>query len=67
MAVNGSFVSPTADAQVAHQLTQVDVNGIVATLLNSVNGWTIVLTTLMVCLAYDQCKCRPRAFSTCKS
>ncbi|KAH7128802.1 cytochrome P450 61 [Dendryphion nanum] len=55
MAVNGSFVSPSADASVAHQITQFNASGVLSTLLN-VNGWTIVLTALLVLVAYDQFK-----------
>jgi C-22 sterol desaturase len=56
MAVNGSFVSPTADAKVAHQIASLDPSGIISTVLNGVNGWTIVLTTILALVAYDQCK-----------
>lgn len=58
MAVNGSFVSPTADANVAHRIVQLDVNGVLATVLNGVSGWTIALTLLLLCVAYDQCELR---------
>jgi C-22 sterol desaturase len=56
MAVNASFVSPTADAKAAQHLVQLDLNGLLSTILAGVNGWTIVLTTLMLCVAYDQFK-----------
>lgn len=56
MAINGSFVSPTADAQVAHRVAQLDVNGFFSTILDGVSGWTIVLTALLLCVAYDQCE-----------
>ncbi|KAF2750223.1 cytochrome P450 61 [Sporormia fimetaria CBS 119925] len=56
MAVNGTFVSPTADAKVAHQIAQLNVKGIVSSLVNGMNGWTIALTLLLVCVAYDQFK-----------
>jgi C-22 sterol desaturase len=56
MAVNASFVSPTADAKAAQHLVQLDLNGLLSTILAGVNGWTIVLTTLMLCVAYDQCE-----------
>ncbi|PSN71383.1 cytochrome P450 [Corynespora cassiicola Philippines] len=56
MAVNASFVSPTADAKVAHAAGQLDYNGIVTTVLNSVNGWSIALTCLLIAVAYDQFK-----------
>lgn len=61
MTVNGSFVSPTADAKVAQRVAQLDVNGVLSTVLNGVNGWTILLTTLLLLVAYDQCKliCTP--------
>ncbi|KAF1949544.1 cytochrome P450 61 [Byssothecium circinans] len=56
MAVNMSFVSPTADAKVAHIMTSFDANGIVSTILNNMNGWKLVLTLLMLAVAYDQFK-----------
>ncbi|KAF2010295.1 cytochrome P450 [Aaosphaeria arxii CBS 175.79] len=55
MAVNGSFVSPSADAKVAHQIAQLNVNGIISSILN-VNGWTLALTLFLVLVAYDQFK-----------
>lgn len=55
MAVNASFVSPTADAKLAHAAGQLDYNGIVTTVLNNVNGWSIALTCLLIAVAYDQC------------
>ncbi|KAF2467302.1 cytochrome P450 61 [Lindgomyces ingoldianus] len=56
MVVNGSFVSPTADAKVAHRIAQLDANGIISTLLHGVNGWTIALTCFLMLVAYDQFK-----------
>jgi C-22 sterol desaturase len=55
MALNASFVSPTADAKAAHQVAQLDLNGVLSTLLSNVSGWTIVLTLILSCVAYDQC------------
>jgi C-22 sterol desaturase len=56
MVANGSFVSPTADASFAHRVPQLDANGIISSLLNQVNGWTMVLTALLMLVAYDQFK-----------
>lgn len=56
MAVNGSFVSPTADAKAAQQLVQLDVNGVLNRIAANTNGWTIALTVLLMCVAYDQCE-----------
>jgi uncharacterized membrane protein len=56
MVANASFVSPTADAKFAQKINQFDTNGIVSTLLNGVNGWTITLTVFLMLVAYDQCK-----------
>jgi C-22 sterol desaturase len=56
MAVNASFVSPTADAKVAHQIAQLDVNGVLSTLLNNISATSLLLTLLMVAVAYDQCE-----------
>lgn len=54
--MNGSFVSPTADAKVAHMVTELNVNGIVNRVLEGVSGWTIILTILLMTVAYDQCE-----------
>lgn len=56
MAVNASFVSPTADAKFAQKISQFDTSGIVSTLLNGVNGWTITLTVFLMLVGYDQFK-----------
>ncbi|KAF2194279.1 cytochrome P450 61 [Zopfia rhizophila CBS 207.26] len=56
MAVNGTFVSPIADAKVARRIAQLDTNGIISTLLNGVDGWTIALTCFLMLVAYDQFK-----------
>ena len=55
MAVNASFVSPTADASAAHRIPQLDATGLLNTLLNSYNGWTFALTLFLLAVAYDQC------------
>ncbi|KAF2205763.1 cytochrome P450 sterol C-22 desaturas-like protein [Delitschia confertaspora ATCC 74209] len=54
MVANGSFVSPTADAQIAQNIGQLDSSGLVSTLLNNFNGWTFLLTAFLVLVAYDQ-------------
>lgn len=64
MAVNGSFVSPTADAKVAQHLAQLDFNSVLHRIVANTNGWTIALTVLLMCVAYDQCECAP---ATCDS
>ncbi|KAF2262155.1 cytochrome P450 61 [Lojkania enalia] len=56
MAVNASFVSPTADAKFANVAAQLDVNGVVSTILSNLTGWKLVLTVLLVLVAYDQFK-----------
>jgi len=56
MAVNASFVSPTADAKVAHMVASFDANGLLATMMNNFSGWKLVLTLLMLAIAYDQCE-----------
>lgn len=55
MAVNVSFVSPTADAKVAHLAASFDHNGLVSMLMNNLSGWRLVLTILVLAVAYDQC------------
>jgi hypothetical protein len=57
MAVNASFVSPTADAKVAHMLTQFDTAGLVSTVFNGFTFWKAALTLLVAAVIYDQCKC----------
>lgn len=56
MAVNASFVSPTADAKVAHMITQLDSNSILSTIFNGLSVWRVLLTLLMAAVVYDQCK-----------
>ncbi|KAF2109887.1 cytochrome P450 61 [Lophiotrema nucula] len=56
MAVNASFVSPTADAQAAHRVAQLDVPGVLSTILSGISGWQLVLTTFLLLVAYDQFK-----------
>jgi C-22 sterol desaturase len=60
MAVNASFVSPTADAKVAHMVASFDANGLVSMLTNNLNGWRLVLTILVLAIAYDQCMSQSR-------
>jgi C-22 sterol desaturase len=55
MAVNASFVSPTADAKVAHMITQLDNNSIISTIFNNLSVWRVLLTLIVVAVAYDQC------------
>jgi C-22 sterol desaturase len=56
MAVNASFVSPTADAKVAHMITQLDSNSILSTIFNGLSIWRVLLTVLVAAVVYDQCK-----------
>jgi C-22 sterol desaturase len=55
MAVNASFVSPTADAKVAHLMTQLDTNSLLSTIFNGFSVWRLLLTILVAAVAYDQC------------
>jgi C-22 sterol desaturase len=55
MAANASFVSPTADAKVAHMITQLDGNSILSTIYNGLSVWSVLFTVLAVAVAYDQC------------
>ncbi|KAF2849768.1 cytochrome P450 sterol C-22 desaturas-like protein [Plenodomus tracheiphilus IPT5] len=56
MAVNASFVSPTADANVAHVLQQFDSNGLLSSVFTGLTLWKVVLTLLLSAIAYDQFK-----------
>jgi C-22 sterol desaturase len=59
MAVNASFVSPTADATVAHMIQDFDTNGLLSTLFTGFNVWKLLLTLVVTAVVYDQCtKCR---------
>jgi C-22 sterol desaturase len=60
MAANASFVSPTADAKVAHTVA-FNANGVLSKVLDNVSGWQLVLTLLLVLVAYDQCTFQSRA------
>jgi C-22 sterol desaturase len=55
MAVNASFVSPTADAKVAHLITHLDSSSFLATIFNGLGVWRVLLTLLVCAVAYDQC------------
>jgi hypothetical protein len=55
MAVNASFVSPTADATAAHMAASFDANGLVSMLMTNLSGWRLVLTIVVLAVAYDQC------------
>lgn len=55
MAANASFVSPTADAKVAHMITQLDGSSMLSTIYNGLSVWSVLFTVLAVAVAYDQC------------
>lgn len=56
MAANASFVSPTADAKVAHMITQLDTSSILGAIFNGFSLWRALLTLVVLAVAYDQCK-----------
>jgi len=56
--MNASYASPVADAAFA-KVRAIAPEGVVARLLNGINGWTVVLTILLSLVAYDQSKCLP--------
>ena len=56
MTVNASFVSPTADAKVAHMITQLDTAGLLSTLVNGFTFWKAALALLVGAVLYDQCE-----------
>lgn len=51
--MNASYASPTADATFA-KIAGVAPGGVIARLLDGVNGWTIALTLLVTAVLYDQ-------------
>jgi C-22 sterol desaturase len=60
MALNASFVSPTADAKVAHMITQFDTAGLLSTIFNGFTFWKAALTLFVAAVIYDQCKYLPK-------
>ena len=58
MTVNASFVSPTADAKVAHMMTQFDTAGLLSTIFQGFTFWKAALALLVGAVLYDQCECR---------
>ena len=54
--VNGSFVSPTADATIFPQVSQ--PTGLVASLLQGFTVWKALLTLFLGAVVYDQCEYR---------
>lgn len=58
MAVNASFVSPSANSQ---YLVQNDIlNGYVGRVLDTFNGWTVALALFLGLVLYDQCELFPK-------
>lgn len=57
MALNASFVSPTADAKVAHAVAHFDAAGLLSTVFNGFTFWKAALALLVGAVLYDQCKC----------
>lgn len=56
-AANGSFASPSADAQVTPELLGSQVAaGLVGRVLEGVNAWSVVVTLLALLIVYDQIK-----------
>lgn len=64
MALNASFVSPTADAKVAHMITQFDTTGFFSTIINGFTFWKAALTLFIAAVIYDQRKCRRKRCTT---
>lgn len=60
MALNASFVSPTADAKVAHMITQFDTAGLLSTVFNGFTVWKALLALIVGAVLYDQCECGRR-------
>lgn len=56
MALNATFASPTADAKFA-AIAQQNVNGILSTIANGTNAWTIAATLFLALVVYDQREC----------
>lgn len=56
MTVNASFVSPTADAKVAHMMTQFDTAGLLSSVFNGFTFWKAAIALLVGAVIYDQCE-----------
>ncbi|KAF2837245.1 cytochrome P450 61 [Patellaria atrata CBS 101060] len=56
MAVDASFASPSADAKLALPIDADSVAGLLTRTLENATWWSISLTILLVCVAYDQFK-----------
>lgn len=54
MAVNASFVSPTADAKVAHMVAHLDTNSVISTIFNGFSFWRVLITLVVLAVTYDQ-------------
>lgn len=54
MALNASFVSPTADAKVAHLITQFDTNSFLSAAAANFSVWRLLVTLIVMAVAYDQ-------------
>lgn len=52
---NASFASPIADAKYVVPPVQ-GSSGLLSYLYGGMGGWTAVLTTILLLIAYDQCK-----------
>lgn len=48
-----TYASPTADAAFA-SVKSTTSQGLVNSLVRNINGWTVFLTILIGCVAYDQ-------------
>lgn len=57
MAVNSSFASPLADAQMPVR-TFGGLDRFVSKALEGVNGWSVALSLLLFLVVYDQCMFR---------
>lgn len=67
-AVNGSFASPSADAQFTPELAGTQVaNGLVGRVLEGMNAWTVVITLFALLVAYDQSESRRSPEPSCVS
>jgi sterol 22-desaturase len=54
MAVNGSFFSPLADAQ--YPIDPSALSGIIGSIVDGLNGWTVAITLFLGLVLYDQCE-----------
>ena len=58
--MNSTFASPAANADYAAPIMDATGGGLLSSVYNGINGWSVVITLLLTLVAYDQCELFPR-------